>query len=80
MTTNNLISTPEITGNIGSCETKSVEAPVNRGIIKNTYQVVMTNSCTGQVIKDYQYTEWSGFMGFVFAVFLFCVCVGATAK
>ena len=71
MNTHNIISTPEITGNIGTCETKKVEAMVKGGLIKNEYQVVMTNSCTGQVIKEYTYTDYS-------IMFLGLVIIGAT--
>lgn len=63
MKTTNIISTPEITGNIGSCEAKQIESPIAKGIVLDEYQVTITNSCSGQVIQQYQYTDY-GSVGF----------------
>ena len=72
MKTTNIISTPEITGNIGTCETKVAENMSRGGFYKREYQVVMTNSCTGQIIKDYTYEVYSFpiYFAFGFAMFL----------
>jgi hypothetical protein len=61
MNTNNIISTPNITGNIGSCETKKVESLVKGGLIKNETKVIMTNSCTGEIIQNYNYSNYTSF-------------------
>ncbi len=65
MNTTNLISTPNITGNIGSCEVKSVETPIKAGSPISVTQVTLVNSCTGEVIKQYEYKDYTGawFMG-----------------
>lgn len=60
MPTSNIISTPNITGNIGSCEVKQSQTMTRGGIISNEYNVVLTNSCTGEVIKDYNTTSYEG--------------------
>lgn len=59
MKTTNLVSTPNITGNIGSCTTQVVEIPAGRGFWVQDYIEVSTNSCTGEVA---QYENW-GFTG-----------------
>lgn len=78
MKTTNVISTPEITGNIGTCETKSVEALIHGGFWKKSTQVIMTNSCTGEIVKDYQYESYNMtiFFAFSFALFLIWTIVG----
>lgn len=56
----NVVSTPNIEGNIGSCETKQVKSTVRGGIFTSDYKVTLTNSCTGKVIEQYNYTDSSG--------------------
>ena len=58
--TNNIISTPEITGNIGSCETKSTKEYIRNGVFTEDHRVIMTNSCTGQIVADYNYSSYGG--------------------
>lgn len=59
MTTTNLISTPNITGNIGSCEVKSITTAVS-----SFYnQVIVSNSCTGEIITNATYFDYMG-LGF----------------
>lgn len=74
----NVVSTPNIQGNIGSCETKKVESTIRAGVLTSEYQVVLTNSCTGKVINQYNYVDSSGIfwvpflvvIGLVFSVWL----------
>lgn len=55
METHNIISTPDITGNIGSCTTKAERIITYSGWFKDYGQTITTNSCTGQVQTfDYQ--------------------------
>lgn len=49
MKTQNIISTPEITGNIGSCTSQAVQVNTGYNFVSYTYQTIVTNSCTGQV-------------------------------
>ena len=72
MKTTNIISTPNIEGNIGSCEAKQIESPIAKGIIIDKYQVTITNSCTGEIVNQYQYTDygWVGFWIFIIALFV----------
>jgi hypothetical protein len=53
--TNNIISTPDITGNIGSCSTSSIENIVSYNLFHTEKNVMITNSCTGAIVKDYNY-------------------------
>ncbi len=70
MNTQNIISTPDITGNIGSCETKSTEAMIHGGLLSREYKVVMTNSCTGQIVENYNYTQYSWLSSFGIAILM----------
>lgn len=68
MKTLNVISTPEITGNISSCETKSIVVRSGReSVWFENYVTVTTNNCSG---KTTEYGTW-GFtpFSFVFGVF-----------
>lgn len=56
----NIVSTPNIEGNIGSCETKQVKSTVRAGIFTSEYKVTLTNSCSGKVIEQYNYIDNSG--------------------
>lgn len=49
----NVISTPNIEGNIGSCEVKSTQ--FSKGFWKS--ETVAVNSCTGQIIADNIYVD-----------------------
>jgi hypothetical protein len=50
MNSNNLISTPDITGNIGSCSTQTVVVAAERtSVWKVKDTAIATNSCTGQL-------------------------------
>lgn len=42
-----------ITGNIGSCETTVVQAPKDIGAFYKTNTIIVTNSCSGQIIQQY---------------------------
>lgn len=55
MKTQNIISTPDITGNIGTCNSQSIRVDTDYNIIKQDYKTVVTNSCTGQVTE---YNSW----------------------
>lgn len=75
MNTQNIISTPDITGNIGSCKTEKVESKVHGGMIKSEYKVILTNSCTGQIVSDYNYTDFTFFSGFGIGLLSFLLLV-----
>lgn len=47
MNTTNLVASPNINGNIGSCETKSIEFQKDFFHTGN----IQTNSCTGEIIS-----------------------------
>ncbi len=51
----NVISTPNIEGNIGSCTTNNVEVIQHSGLWKTTGENVTTNSCTGVVTTSPYY-------------------------
>lgn len=70
MTTNNIVSTPNITGNIGSCTSQLVSVDSGRNIFIQYQENIVTNSCTGE-IKTYQNWDFT-----VSTFFIFVVCVG----
>ena len=59
MTTNNIVSTPNITGNIGSCEVKSAEFRTS----VFTLQTTAVNSCSGEVIASNTYFDYGIIIG-----------------
>ena len=68
MNTNNIISTPDITGNIGSCTSQAITDTSKRlNFFKEERINVVTNSCTGQV-SEYKIWEFNG--GAVFLTFI----------
>lgn len=66
METYNVISTPDINGNIGSCTSRVVRVNSGRTVWKQNYKEVVTNSCTGQVTEyqNWQLTDIT--IGFIF--------------
>ncbi len=73
--TTNIISTPEITGNIGSCTTQKVTAVSGRDSLLTVNVVdVTTNSCTGEV-TTYNYWEFSGIFYTIFISVVFVTYV-----
>ena len=55
MTTNNIVSTPNITGNIGSCEIKTSSMSVSSFYT----QTMAVNSCTGEIVSQQTYYDYS---------------------
>lgn len=62
MVTQNIVSTPNITGNIGSCTSQEVSTVSGRTLFIEDRTNIITNSCTGEIT---QYYTW-GFTGFSF--------------
>lgn len=50
MTTSNIISTPNITGNIGSCTIQTVQVYDKKTVNQQYGTNYITNSCTGVVV------------------------------
>jgi len=67
MNTTNLISTPNIEGNIGSCTTQSVLVTYYVGLLKRQGTTYTTNSCTGEVVVA-DYSAITGLSGFGMAL------------
>ncbi len=59
MQTANIVSTPNITGNIGSCTVQTQEVLFTSGVFRDHGQTIATNSCTGEV-QTYPYTALNG--------------------
>jgi len=61
-----LVSSPNVSGNIGSCEVKSVSFE------KDSFHTmtVATNSCSGQIISQNVYFDWSIVYNPFLAVFM----------
>jgi len=75
--TNNIISTPNITGNIGSCTTQLTTVYTRSGYFSNEGMNITTNSCTGEATQTH-FTELGGIgimfgMGaLIFAILMVC--------
>jgi hypothetical protein len=59
MQNNNIFSTPDITGNIGSCTTQVNSVSTDRTFWTVSKKDIATNSCTGDV-STYDYWNFSG--------------------
>ncbi len=75
--TNNLISTPNITGNIGSCNTQAQQVIENSSFWKDTGKTITTNSCTGETKTfDYYSINEGGYLvtilGIICITFVLC--------
>lgn len=70
MQTQNIISTPDITGNIGSCTSNTTSMSVSGDFWGRVNQDIVTNSCTGQTITGGKYYE-SNYLG----IFILGVCI-----
>ena len=71
MANTNLISTPNIEGNIGSCEVKTVENTTDNQIWRTETTVIFTNSCTGEIIKENVYYDYLPTISIVLTIILF---------
>lgn len=81
--TTNIISTPEITGNIGSCTTQVAEVTSQRlSFYKVEKTAIATNSCTGEVThyKTWEFSDAVFFSGTfaLFVVILMCLAIGTS--
>lgn len=79
MKTTNIVSTPNITGNIGSCTTQAQKVVVQSGIWADDGYTITTNSCTGAV-ERFNYHSINGLAmvgGFVLGALLFILIGGA---
>lgn len=70
MKTTNLISTPNIEGNIGSCEVKTIKNTTGSQVWRTETTVIFTNSCSGEIIKENIYYDYSSFKFMVFVFIL----------
>ena len=72
----NVVSTPNINGNIGSCQSNTISTVSGRNSIftENTINTI-TNSCTGEVKEFY---SW-GFTGFSFIGFIILAVIAIIA-
>lgn len=66
----NIISTPDITGNIGSCTSNAVSVHSGRTFTKEYFTNIVTNSCTGE-IKVYE--NWDYAMPIYWGMFIVVV-------
>lgn len=73
MNTNNIISTPDITGNIGSCELKTVNIQIGNTLFTEKYQSTVLNSCSGEIVSSNAYTTYSGLWGIPALLIIFVV-------
>lgn len=76
----NLVSTPNIEGNIGSCEVKSTEYAIKKGWIFNEYEVVVNDSCSAKPVAHYQYIDYGGALGTVFIIIFLVIAIGLLIK
>lgn len=74
--TTNIVSTPNITGNIGSCTTNEVKQITNSGFFTDKGYTIATNSCTGEVQRLDYYSIGGGittlfFLGIIIIGYIF---------
>lgn len=66
MKTNNIISTPNITGNIGSCKSELTQVYNNVGWLNSQGVNIVTNSCTGKVTQtSFEEVSVGGFLSVI---------------
>ncbi len=80
----NVISTPNIEGNVGSCSVSSDEIKSSDSIFTAEYHVVQVNSCTGKIISDYNYVSYAGvwvtiIIGIIFGLFFLSVALSSNS-
>lgn len=85
MKTTNIVSTPNITGNIGSCSTSATDVIATGGILTDQHEVLVVNSCTGDIVAHNFYMTYSGLYGLVvagvvMAVFIFGAFISSKAS
>jgi hypothetical protein len=64
---------PNVNGNVGSCTTNSVSTVQAANPWTTTNEVTLTNSCTGQIIQQYSYTDYSNELWTDGAIVLACI-------
>lgn len=70
----NVVSTPDIAGNIGSCTTQVTRRTASRdGFFTETIEEIATNSCTGDVSSKYHW-EFTG-IGFTMCILALVVVI-----
>lgn len=82
MTTANIISTPNIEGNIGSCTTSSIEVRADRTFFVQNIETITTNSCNGdtQHFQSWEFTDSIAFVVLVFVVCFISWCVAWASR
>lgn len=71
MANTNLINTPNIEGNIKSCEVKTVENITDNQVWRLETTVIFTNSCSGEIIKENVYYDYLPTTFVVLTIILF---------
>lgn len=81
MQTHNIVSTPNIEGNISSCTTNVTSVETGRNIFTSNIKNITTNNCTG-ITHEYDTWQFSGATGFVVfgIVLMFVIFVIAWAN
>lgn len=57
---NVIVGGSNVSGNIGSCSIESNEVKTQDRIWTADYSVIQINSCTGEIVAQYQYTSYFG--------------------
>lgn len=79
MNTTNVISTPDVTGNIGNCTSSTTTAVAQRlSFWKEEKVSFVTNSCDGTVreFRNVEYTGVAGWIFFILGFIVFLIFVG----
>ena len=76
MNTTNIVSTPNIEGNIGSCEVKTIQNTTGNQIWRTETTVIFTNSCSGEIIKENVYYNYFPLLFISLVIILFISVVG----
>ena len=76
MNTTSIVSTPNIEGNIGSCEVKTTQNTTGNQVWRTETTVIFTNSCSGKIIKENVYYDYLPLIFISLVVILFISVVG----
>lgn len=56
----NVVSTPNIEGNIGSCSLSSDTVTVRGGLLTQEKMTAQVNSCTGEIVNTTKFIDYQG--------------------
>jgi hypothetical protein len=80
MNTHNIVSTPNITGNVGSCTSQIASIKTYGDWWSETRQDYLTNSCTGEITIGVEYWSMGFFIPTIFITVISAFTIFLTIK